>query len=202
MQITIVNRNKAIKMCHSYHGEKAAMISISTPFEEYHSAPFITPYIESIFRIEFHDIDKPAPKMIHYNTILAKKMAQYVVQQRTNGIEHFIIHCDAGVSRSAGVGAALYDVFAIPNTVFETTTYSPNMLCYRNTYNAICQYIRNMSIVLLREQGMTYEQIGSQMGVSRERIRQILVENSYKKRYISNITLKQLTDIFPGVKII
>jgi predicted protein tyrosine phosphatase len=61
----------------------------------------------------------------------AKKIATFVIANEHNG-KNFIIQCDAGVSRSAGVAAALMEYFnGDASPIFDNLQYCPNMRCYR-----------------------------------------------------------------------
>ena len=61
-----------------------------------------------------------------------------VVEETKEEVTEIWVHCDAGVSRSAGVAAAIGkylnddDMF-----VFGSPRYSPNITCYRKTLNAL-----------------------------------------------------------------
>jgi protein-tyrosine phosphatase len=46
-------------------------------------------------------------------------------------IERIIVHCDAGVSRSAAVGAALARAFSGDDAEFFAGRYRPNVRVYR-----------------------------------------------------------------------
>lgn len=61
-----------------------------------------------------------------------------VIEETKEEVTEIWVHCDAGVSRSAGVAAAIGkylnddDMF-----VFGSPRYSPNITCYRKTLNAL-----------------------------------------------------------------
>ena len=49
-----------------------------------------------------------------------------------------IVHCDAGISRSAGVAAAiLKHTTGDDSSIFENGLYDPNLWCYRKTLEAL-----------------------------------------------------------------
>ena len=59
------------------------------------------------------------------------------VEQVKDRVERIIVHCKAGVSRSAGVGAAiLYALNGDDMRVFRDKYSLPNMTCYRKVLNA------------------------------------------------------------------
>lgn len=69
----------------------------------------------------------------------AEKIAAFVMINKHNG-RHFIVQCDAGVSRSAGVAAALMKYFNGDDTpIFNNPQYCPNMRCYRMVLEALME---------------------------------------------------------------
>ena len=66
----------------------------------------------------------------------AKQIAAFV--KRNQGIHTFVVHCDAGISRSAGIAAAISQwEFGDNSWVFESPLYIPNMLCYNRMIKAL-----------------------------------------------------------------
>ncbi|HVH42669.1 MAG TPA: hypothetical protein VM925_10005 [Labilithrix sp.] len=53
------------------------------------------------------------------------------MNDRTVSVERIVIHCDAGISRSAAVAAALSRALRGDDTEFFTGKYKPNMRVYR-----------------------------------------------------------------------
>jgi len=53
-------------------------------------------------------------------------------------IDRLIVHCELGVSRSAGIAAAILKTLTGDDSaVFGDPWYVPNMRCYRHTYEAL-----------------------------------------------------------------
>lgn len=53
-------------------------------------------------------------------------------------IDSIIVHCEAGVSRSAGVAAAIMKwMWNDDSQIFDQPSYRPNMMCYRKVLNAL-----------------------------------------------------------------
>lgn len=49
-----------------------------------------------------------------------------------------IVHCDAGISRSSGIAAAILKAYTNDDIIiFDNPKYRPNMLCYRTTLNEL-----------------------------------------------------------------
>lgn len=69
------------------------------------------------------------------NKIDARKIVDFV-NDFWGKTDRFIVHCDAGVSRSAGVMAAILKYKTGDDSeVFNSKMYCPNMWCYRLVLN-------------------------------------------------------------------
>ena len=82
----------------------SALISITTSDGDW-------PAVEgwrNILQLKFDDIDEEAKGRVLFNEEMAKAIIDFV--ERTAPSRLFI-NCDAGMSRSAGVAAALYEIF-------------------------------------------------------------------------------------------
>lgn len=67
----------------------------------------------------------------------AKKVSSFVKRHPNTDI---IVHCDAGISRSAGVAAAIMKWSTGDDTpIFNSWHYHPNMWAYRKTLNALME---------------------------------------------------------------
>ena len=67
----------------------------------------------------------------------AKKIVAFV-KSWINHIELIIVHCEAGMSRSSGVCAALMLWINGDDTpIFGNAFFRPNMLCYRTVLNEL-----------------------------------------------------------------
>jgi predicted protein tyrosine phosphatase len=68
----------------------------------------------------------------------AENIRSFVLKCFRENYERIIVQCDAGVSRSAGVGAALMKFFNDDDMkIFENPRYCPNMRCYRTVLDAM-----------------------------------------------------------------
>ena len=85
-------------------------------------------------RLHFDDVEIGKPNCITDET--ARKIVEYVnsVQDKADKIA---VHCEAGISRSAGVGAAIMKFLNDDDwPVFDNSRFCPNMTCYRAVLNA------------------------------------------------------------------
>lgn len=128
-----MSRENAVKYCQEPHKNKTIIISITTPQEKYTDCLISNEDFNSvsdILEVEFCDIDNNYPidsyKMKQAD---AKKIVDFV---ESNLDKDIIVHCDYGVSRSAGIAAALSKYYNnTDEQFFSNNKYVPNMLCYR-----------------------------------------------------------------------
>lgn len=150
MKIEIMSRERAIKHCYNRHTRPTVIISISDPNGSYHSAPFVheRTNIKAILRLCFSDADGPGRdvygKKVDVSGLMSDEDAEKVVRFVLRHSDcDLIIHCDAGISRSAGVGAAIIKVInGDDSPVFENGQYHPNMWCYRKTLEKLKHAVR------------------------------------------------------------
>lgn len=132
MQFEVMDRVDAIKYSNGKHPEKSAIISISSTFckppRMYPDRNGMQTGVQAILFLSFNDeeIGDNAIQELH-----AKQIIDFV-DKMVHQVDKIIVHCDAGISRSAGVCAAIqkylgYDDF----NIFNNPKYCPNMRCYR-----------------------------------------------------------------------
>lgn len=145
MEILVMGRAAAIQYCRQKHSASAAIVSISDPNMVYTSEPYITRGngVSAILSLSFCDADEPGKDVYGHETdgrdLMSDEAAMRVarfVKEHTN--ERLIIHCDAGISRSAGVAAAISKhCIGYDDEYFYSCRYRPNMWCYRKTLTAL-----------------------------------------------------------------
>jgi len=104
------------------------IISITNPED----VPALIPFSLSckyILRLQFHDIERCLKPYKTFNKTMAKKIAKLVMEYEPK-IKLFVVHCEAGISRSAAVAAAISKFFYDSDQEFFTR-YVPNRLVYR-----------------------------------------------------------------------
>lgn len=127
----------------------AASATISKPsiilsIHDVGSKPAIFHYNPNIVRIlqfEFEDWDKENDGEIVITDFDANRMAAVVLTYEDMPDEYDLyVNCEAGMSRSAGVGAAICKALGGSDDFFFRTKH-PNMLCYRKVYDAMLREI-------------------------------------------------------------
>ena len=85
--------------------------------------------IIDILRLQFYDCE--FGETGHITKEDGKKIIEFV-NKHMNNIEQIVVHCEGGVSRSAGVCAALMKILTNDDwEIFNNAKYCPNMTCYR-----------------------------------------------------------------------
>src|SRR6185436_3516388 len=113
-------------------------ISIQDPNKEFIELPSNINRI-GYTHLRFSDLDKYIPNERNINQFLfnsaqAETILNLVGFGYSQGIEVVYISCVAGISRSAGVGAALSKIYNNDDSYFFNR-YLPNMLVYRTILN-------------------------------------------------------------------
>ena len=145
MELIVLSRSKTIQYCHAAHDQLAVIISVSDPNMVYTTRPFCSTEnrICAILPLMFCDADRPGKDVYGNETNVndlmsnsdAKKVARFV---RLHKDKRIIVHCDAGISRSAGIAAAIMKHYTNDDAeYFYSGQYCPNMWCYRKTLEAL-----------------------------------------------------------------
>lgn len=121
------------------HEVSHIIVSITTPGDPKPNANIRTnEHTLGVLRLTFHDLDRvvpgfeaDAPKM--FQPEQAKAILELV--KAYPEAQRFVVHCDAGMSRSPAVAAALSKILTGDDSYFFTR-YHPNMLVYRRILEA------------------------------------------------------------------
>ena len=131
-----MSRNLAHKYSFKPHKEKTAIISIAnvdSGFVNFRNNNENN--IVAVLNLFFDDVCGNEPNCMNEND--AKKIAEFA-KNTADKVDKIIVHCEAGVSRSAGVAAALMKYFNNDDMpIFESPHYCPNMHCYSMVLNAL-----------------------------------------------------------------
>ena len=92
----------------------------------------------------FDDVeDDSVPGCTPMSDAQAALIADFLEELTASEPATLIVHCSAGISRSAGVAAAIHDALGWPvanardNDVFRDGKFAPNMHCYRTMLRAL-----------------------------------------------------------------
>ena len=133
--IQVMSRAGVIEYFRKPHNEALAVISISdcdkdSPILENKPDNGVAAHL----KLKFDDVERGEANCITEEDAL--KIVSFVrecamVQNR------LIVHCEAGVSRSAGTAAAIMKAINGNDwDIFDKPRYVPNMTCYRTVLNA------------------------------------------------------------------
>lgn len=118
--------------------KNACVISINTPEAGY--LAFSNP----VLYLDFSDTEG-SNGMSPFD---AKKVACFVMQNISDGREHIYVHCDQGVSRSAGVAAAILRAYGKDEgQILDCSDYCINARCYELVLNAFCVSITKEEVL-------------------------------------------------------
>ena len=139
MIIQIMSRSNAIKYSEAQHDETAAIISISDIDKSFPVLENNTNNgIVARCKVKFDDVERGANNCITKTDAL--KIVAFVLETALSQ-DRLIVHCEAGVSRSAGVAAAIMKALTGDDKeVFNNPRYVPNMTCYRAVINAFYDF--------------------------------------------------------------
>lgn len=137
--LMILSRPEAVYYCEGRHSRPAIMISISDPFHTYQDAPFVTREnnIRALLPLSFCDAEEPGPDVYGHlagagDLMQAEDARRIRALLRAHPDCDIIVHCDAGMSRSAGVAAAILEAVGGDSAqVFDSSYYQPNLHCYQ-----------------------------------------------------------------------
>lgn len=123
MQIHVSSR-EAVEGILSHLTGKVAIISVTDPDE-----PTVCDDHANILRLQFHDLDKIWPQLTtvtYFDESAAEQIVDFVENNKT--VDHLIVHCEAGISRSPAIAAAICEHLNIYHSFFKTHT--PNTMVF------------------------------------------------------------------------
>ena len=132
MKCDVLSRSKAKSLSYSNIQEPLVIISIT----DIASSPVQfskNENIKDILRLSFNDMDKESSgAMLSEDANSIVRFCLHWLPQ-TN----LLVHCEAGISRSAGICAAILKWYEGSDMqIFGNAYYHPNMHCYREVLNA------------------------------------------------------------------
>lgn len=135
-----MNKSKAQRLSYNDFSSDKVIISIRTPSDEKAKFDSNNKTIKDILYLEFYDISYNSQEIFKGYAPMsdedAIKIRDFVLKWKDK-IDTLWVHCDAGISRSAGVAAGILDGLDLDSSpIFDSKLYYPNMFCYRKTLNA------------------------------------------------------------------
>lgn len=139
MNIQIMSRLEIMQYCIMPHFDTSAIISINNiPTETF---PKTTSAFKSrdngvqeVLSLYFND------EILRAHQCMTEEDAEKVAifaRKYIDKVDTLIVHCQGGISRSAGVAGALMKFFNKDDTPAFSGMRVPNMTCYRLTMNAL-----------------------------------------------------------------
>ena len=134
MNFLILSRSNAKKFSYKKNEKPYIIISITDIASE--KVVFNkNNCLKSVLRLNFDDVDAECDNAVSNSD--AEKIVNFVTAWK-NEVDLIVVHCEAGVSRSSGVCAALMLwLNGSDKLVFDNPFYKPNMKCYRTVLNQI-----------------------------------------------------------------
>ena len=133
MKFSVLSRPKAKAFSFKPDIDDCAIVSI-TDVANMPNKFYPNPHIKGVCHLHFDDVEAG-----ELNCITEKDAKQIVnfVNRIKDKVNLIVVHCDAGVSRSAGVCAAIMNMLGRDDVkIFENPRFCPNMTCYRAVLSA------------------------------------------------------------------
>lgn len=140
MTIKIFSRQQAIKQSYTDFNGSKIIISISDPFNEKAKFNRTNHSIKDVLYLSFYDISEETRSIFggyeSMSPIDAVLIRDFVLKWQDK-VDTVWVQCEMGVSRSAGIAAAVAEYFELDSSsILNNSNYYPNMLCYNLTKEA------------------------------------------------------------------
>jgi predicted protein tyrosine phosphatase len=119
-------------------GSIVALISIANKKDNHPPLPNWTE-LKDVLNLEFDDVDHDEHDYVTMSKEQAEEVALFIDKTIIHkDVDLLIVQCEAGISRSSGMAAAiLKHITGDDSAVFKDSYYIPNMLVYRLTLEAL-----------------------------------------------------------------
>lgn len=149
MTIKIFSRQQAVKQSYTDFDGSKIIISISDPFKGKAKFNRNNISIKSVLYLSFYDIDEKTKSIFggydSMSPIDAVLIRDFVLKWQDK-VDTVWLQCEMGVSRSAGIAAAISEYFELDSTdILSNKKYIPNMLCYDLTKAAFSKSRREIN---------------------------------------------------------
>ena len=122
---------------------RTAIISISNILDEPVHFPN-SKYLIAMLPLTFNDVS--GREKFCMDEKVALQIKEFV-DLISNKVDRLIVHCEFGVSRSAGIAAAILKAISgNDSAIFDDPKYVPNMHCYRLVMDALMDEEGNLTI--------------------------------------------------------
>ncbi len=140
MIIKIFSRQQAIKHSYTDFDGSKIIISISDPFNERVKFNCSNRSIKDVLYLSFYDINEETRSIFggyeSMSPIDAALIRDFVLKWE-KFVDEIWVQCEMGVSRSAGIAAAVAEHFELDSSsILNNSNYYPNMLCCNLTKEA------------------------------------------------------------------
>ena len=144
MNIKVMSRSEAKRFTRSHIGlnndkskDQYLIISISDRYQEPPTFRY-DPDLLGVCYLNFDDVEKGEKNCISEIDVYKLKLFLSGAFNKHTHVENIIVHCGAGVSRSAGMAAALMKFYNNDDSpIFDNPKYCPNMTVYRMVLNSL-----------------------------------------------------------------
>lgn len=153
MNVKVLSRMEAQNYCKHVHDESCVIISITdTDLEDADLFCHEQNGVKDIFRVKFDDWDdqdelyRDDPQyadLIKTIKVIDEEQAEDIVcfvDSWVAKVDFILVHCEAGISRSAGTAAAILKAYdGDDSSIFDSKFFYPNRLVYRKVLNAFAK---------------------------------------------------------------
>ena len=108
--------------------DEHVVISVRSPLSDIVELPNQDSRLRTLF-MAFCDLDSPLRNYIIFKEKNAKEILDFV-KFYENKVDTILVNCEAGISRSAGIAAALSKIYNCEDSYYFKK-YLPNILVYR-----------------------------------------------------------------------
>lgn len=141
MEIRIFSKQQAIIRSCTDFVKKKIIISIRDPHNDKAEFNQGNNSIKDILYLSFYDISEETKSIFggyeSMSPIDAILIRDFVLKWQ-NEVDEIWVQCEMGMSRSAGIAAAIMEYFDIDSKeILESNQYYPNRLCYDLTKNEL-----------------------------------------------------------------
>lgn len=140
IKIKALSREKAIRLSYSDFDNNKIIISIRDPNKVKPEFNINNSSIKDILYLSFYDISEETKSIFggykSMSPIDAILIRDFVLKWQGE-IDAIWVQCEMGMSRSAGIAAAIMEYFDMDSKeILENNQYYPNKLCYNLTKGA------------------------------------------------------------------